>query len=54
MRQFGTNFAMIQKLFPKQTRHQMKLKFKNEERKHPLQLVDALTYLSKDHSHSSY
>ncbi|KAG1342823.1 hypothetical protein COCNU_05G010520 [Cocos nucifera] len=47
IRQFGTDFAMIQQLFPNRTRHQVKLKFKNEERKHPLQVHDALVHRSK-------
>ncbi|XP_010936671.3 uncharacterized protein [Elaeis guineensis] len=51
IRQFGTDFAMIQQLFPNRTRHQVKLKFKNEERKHPLQVHDALVHRSKDHAH---
>ncbi|XP_078439521.1 homeodomain-like superfamily protein isoform X2 [Wolffia australiana] len=51
VRQFGTDFAMIQQLFPNRTRHQIKLKFKNEERKHPLQIADAVVHRSKDHSH---
>jgi transcription factor TFIIIB component B'' len=34
---------MIQKhFFPNKTRRQVKLKFKKEEREHPLQLSDAL------------
>ncbi|XP_058088840.1 uncharacterized protein LOC131235608 isoform X2 [Magnolia sinica] len=51
IRQFGTDFAMIQQLFPGRTRHQVKLKYKAEERKHPLQLSDALIHRSKDLSH---
>ncbi|XP_072999354.1 uncharacterized protein [Typha latifolia] len=51
IRQFGTDFAMIQQLFPNRTRHQVKLKYKNEERKHPLQVHDTLFHRSKDHSH---
>ncbi|XP_026659083.2 uncharacterized protein LOC103703755 isoform X3 [Phoenix dactylifera] len=51
IRQFGTDFAMIQQLFPNRTRHQVKLKFKNEERRHPLQVHDALVHRSKDHAH---
>ncbi|CAA6661168.1 unnamed protein product [Spirodela intermedia] len=50
VRQFGTDFAMIQQLLPNRTRHQIKLKFKNEERKHPLQIADAVVHRSKDHS----
>ncbi|WOL12540.1 hypothetical protein Cni_G21307 [Canna indica] len=49
--QFGSDFAMIQQLFPNRTRHQIKLKFKIEERKHPLQVHDALLHRSKDRSH---
>ncbi|XP_010274684.1 PREDICTED: uncharacterized protein LOC104609943 isoform X2 [Nelumbo nucifera] len=51
VRQFGTDFAMIQQLFPNRSRHQVKLKYKKEERKHPSLLYDALTNRSKDHSH---
>ncbi|XP_031498518.1 transcription factor TFIIIB component B'' [Nymphaea colorata] len=51
LRQFGTDFEMIRKLFPGRTRHQVKLKYKKEERKHPLQLADALVNRSKDHTH---
>ncbi|KAG9442716.1 hypothetical protein H6P81_018570 [Aristolochia fimbriata] len=51
IRQFGSDFAMIQQLFPGKTRHQIKLKFKAEERKHPMQIADALMHRSKDHSH---
>lgn len=51
IRQFGTDFAMIQVLFPNRSRQQVKAKFKNEQRKHPLQIADALVHRSKDHSH---
>lgn len=47
MRQFGSDFEMIQQLFPNRTRHQIKLKFKIEERKHPLQVHDALFHRSE-------
>ncbi|KAG7016602.1 hypothetical protein SDJN02_21712, partial [Cucurbita argyrosperma subsp. argyrosperma] len=50
VRQFGTDFCMIQQLFPGRTRHQIKLKFKNEERHHPFRLSDAITNRAKDHS----
>ena len=33
---------MIQQLFPGRTRHQVKLKFKKEERQYPLRLSEAL------------
>ncbi|WOK91312.1 hypothetical protein Cni_G00003 [Canna indica] len=46
--QFGSDFAMIQQLFPNRTRHQIKLKFKIEERKHPLPVHDALLHRSKE------
>ncbi|CAL5391951.1 unnamed protein product [Camellia sinensis] len=42
---------MIQQLFPGRTRRQVKLKYKKEERQHPLRLHDALTNRAKDHSH---
>ncbi|MED6218048.1 hypothetical protein PIB30_023429 [Stylosanthes scabra] len=51
VRQFGTDFSMIQQLFPDRSRHQIKLKFKKEERQHPLRLADAVNNRSKDHSH---
>ncbi|KAI3989891.1 hypothetical protein MKX01_040861 [Papaver californicum] len=51
IRQFGTDFAMIQQLFPGRTRHQVKLKYKKEERQQPMRLSDALTNRSKNHSH---
>ena len=33
---------MIQQLFPGRTRHQVKLKFKKEERQYPIRLSEAL------------
>ncbi|KAG7960231.1 hypothetical protein I3843_10G113300 [Carya illinoinensis] len=51
VRQFGTDFSMIQQLFPGRTRHQVKLKFKKEERHYPIRLSEALTSRAKDHSH---
>ncbi|KAK9129800.1 hypothetical protein Sjap_010287 [Stephania japonica] len=48
IQQFGTDFAMIQQLFPGRTRHQVKLKYKKEERQHPLKVYDALTSRSKE------
>lgn len=50
IRQFGTDFAMIQQLFPGRTRHQVKLKYKKEERQQPMRLSDALTNRSKSKS----
>ncbi|KAF5951106.1 hypothetical protein HYC85_013099 [Camellia sinensis] len=49
--QFGSDISMIQQLFPGRTRRQVKLKYKKEERQHPLRLHDALTNRAKDHSH---
>ncbi|GAB2228533.1 hypothetical protein Droror1_Dr00022653 [Drosera rotundifolia] len=46
--QFGSDFSMIQQLFPDRTRHQIKLKYKKEERQHPMRLFDALTNRAKD------
>ncbi|KAK6156293.1 hypothetical protein DH2020_010541 [Rehmannia glutinosa] len=51
VRQFGTDLSMIQQLFPDRTRRQVKLKYKKEERQHPMRLRDALTNRTKDHSH---
>ncbi|XP_052189713.1 uncharacterized protein LOC127799588 isoform X2 [Diospyros lotus] len=51
VRQFGSDISMIQQLFPDRTRTQVKLKYKNEERQHPLRLHEALTNRAKDHSH---
>ncbi|WJX53606.1 hypothetical protein P8452_39581 [Trifolium repens] len=46
---FCTDFDMIQKhFFPNKTRRQVKLKFKKEEREHPLQLSDALNNHATD------
>lgn len=47
IRQYGTDFAMIQVLFPNRSRQQVKAKFKNKQRKHPLQIADALVHRSK-------
>ncbi|XP_054813271.1 transcription factor TFIIIB component B'' [Prosopis cineraria] len=47
VRQFGTDFSMIQQLFPGRTRHQIKLKYKQEERQHPLLLSDAVNNRGK-------
>ncbi|GMH27974.1 hypothetical protein Nepgr_029817 [Nepenthes gracilis] len=49
--QFGSDLSMIQQLFPGRTRHQIKLKYKKEERRHPLRLHDALSTRPKDLSH---
>ncbi|KAG8655926.1 transcription factor TFIIIB component B'' isoform X2 [Manihot esculenta] len=49
IQQFGTDLSMIQQLFPGQTRHQIKLKFK--ETQHALRLSEALSSRTKDHSY---
>lgn len=41
--QFGSDLSMVQQLFPGRTRHQIKLKYKKEERQNPMRLHDALT-----------
>ncbi|XP_060973524.1 transcription factor TFIIIB component B'' isoform X1 [Cannabis sativa] len=51
VQQIGTDFSIIQQLFPNRTRKQLKMKFKKEERQHPLRLSDSLNNRSKDHSH---
>ncbi|OMO63696.1 hypothetical protein COLO4_32233 [Corchorus olitorius] len=47
IRQFGPDFSLIQQLFPGRSRHQIKLKFKNEERRYPLRLSEALASRAK-------
>ncbi|OMP03413.1 hypothetical protein CCACVL1_02433 [Corchorus capsularis] len=51
IRQFGPDFSLIQQLFPGRSRHQIKLKFKNEERRYPLRLSEALASRANDHSY---
>ncbi|KAL2940611.1 Transcription factor TFIIIB component B'', partial [Bienertia sinuspersici] len=41
--QFGSDLSMVQQLFPGRTRHQIKLKYKKEERQNPVRLHDSLT-----------
>ncbi|XP_017185948.1 uncharacterized protein [Malus domestica] len=54
IQQCGSDFTMIQELyFPGRTRHQVKLKFKKEERQHPLRISEAVlsrSTHSTDHS----
>lgn len=42
LREFGTNFAMIQHLFPGRTRKQVLLKYKKEEKSCPLRVSEAM------------
>lgn len=42
LRMFGTDFNMISKMFTSRSRRQIKLKFTNEERKHPERIKDTL------------
>ncbi|KAJ6355944.1 hypothetical protein OIU78_004129 [Salix suchowensis] len=51
IQQFGTDLSMIQQLFPGRTRHQVKLKYKKEERQNPLRLHEALSRRPKDNSY---
>ncbi|PNT66400.1 hypothetical protein BRADI_3g11035v3, partial [Brachypodium distachyon] len=48
LQQYGSDFAMIQQLFPDKTRDQVRQKFKTEENKHPMQVHDAVLYRSRD------
>uniref|UniRef100_A0A0D9VFB2 Myb-like domain-containing protein n=1 Tax=Leersia perrieri TaxID=77586 RepID=A0A0D9VFB2_9ORYZ len=48
LRQFGSDFAMIQHLFPDKSRNQVRQKFKAEERRHPMQVHDAIMHRSRD------
>ncbi|KAH0977308.1 hypothetical protein GBA52_027027 [Prunus armeniaca] len=54
IQQCGSDFTMIQELyFPGRTRHQIKLKFKKEERQNPLRINEAIlsrSTCSTDHS----
>jgi transcription factor TFIIIB component B'' len=47
LQQFGSDFAMIQQLFPDKSRDQVRQKFKSEEKKHPMQVHDAILHRSK-------
>ncbi|KAJ8446410.1 hypothetical protein Cgig2_019303 [Carnegiea gigantea] len=52
LQEFGSDFTMIQqRYFPDRSRHQIKLKYKKEEREHPMRIHDALTTRAKDLSH---
>ncbi|PPR98088.1 hypothetical protein GOBAR_AA22576 [Gossypium barbadense] len=51
IRQFGPDFSLIQQLFPGRSRHQIKLKFKNEERRSPFKISEALASRASDHSY---
>lgn len=42
LRMFGTDFMVISKLFPGRSRHQIKLKFNNEERRDPQRIKEVL------------
>ncbi|KAL0427926.1 UNVERIFIED_CONTAM: hypothetical protein Slati_2967400 [Sesamum latifolium] len=53
VRQFGTDLSMIQQLFPDRTRRQVKLKYKKEERQHPLRLREALTNRTKEENQNA-
>ncbi|GJP50927.1 hypothetical protein CLOM_g10079, partial [Closterium sp. NIES-68] len=48
LQQFGTDFEMLQALFPKRSRRQMKAKFKREETLHPHLVTHALTHRRTD------
>jgi transcription factor TFIIIB component B'' len=47
LQQFGSDFAMIQQLFPDKSRDQVQQKFKTEEKKHPKQVHDAIIHRSR-------
>ncbi|CAH9082155.1 unnamed protein product [Cuscuta epithymum] len=51
IRQFGSDFSMIQQLFPGRTRTQVRLKYKKEEQRYPSRVLDALTTRANDNSH---
>ena len=48
LQQFGSDFAMIQQvLFPDKSRDQVRQKFKAEEKRHPMQVHDAILHRSR-------
>eukprot|EP00850_Spirogloea_muscicola_P004390 SM000019S04934 [mRNA] locus=s19:29026:30919:- [translate_table: standard] len=51
VRQFGTDFTLIQHLFPGRTRRQIKSKYLNEDRNNPQRVVEAIKYQCKGHQH---
>lgn len=51
LKQFGTDFELIQNLFPGRTRRQVKAKFKKEERNNPRRLQEALAHRPEDQLH---
>ncbi|KAJ7557912.1 hypothetical protein O6H91_04G015500 [Diphasiastrum complanatum] len=51
VRQFGTDFALIQNLFPGRTRRQIKAKFKKEDRLNPFRINSTLQHRSKGYLH---
>ncbi|CAM6085016.1 unnamed protein product [Calypogeia fissa] len=51
LKQFGTDFEIIQNLFPGRTRRQVKAKFKKEERNNPRRLQEALAHRPQDQAH---
>ncbi|CAN6245483.1 unnamed protein product [Urochloa humidicola] len=48
LRQFGSDFAMIQQLLPDKTRQQVRAKFKTEEKKNLLLVHDAIIHRAGD------
>eukprot|EP00897_Mesotaenium_endlicherianum_P010327 jgi/Mesen1/9322/ME000061S08768 len=44
LKQFGSDFGLIQRLFPSRTRRQVKSKFRAEEKLHPRRIASALNY----------
>eukprot|EP00850_Spirogloea_muscicola_P016360 SM000132S26875 [mRNA] locus=s132:150879:152686:- [translate_table: standard] len=51
VRQFGTDFTLIQHLFPGRTRRQIKSKYLNEDRHNPQRVLEAIKYQCKGHQH---
>lgn len=49
LKEFGLDFTMIQQIFSGKSRRQIMLKFKNEDRHHPLRITDAINSRSSDH-----
>lgn len=54
LRQFGTDFEMISKMFPGRSRRHIKLHFTSEERKWPVKIKNALTGVKEEIDFAEY
>ena len=47
LKEFGTDFSLIERLFPGRNRRQIKRKWLKEEKKNPVRIEEALNYRSE-------